>query len=570
MKKKGFTLTEIIVTITIIGILALLGLNYVKKNVNRYDPLFYYQAYDALTKGFADAVAHNVTLDGEGLCNYFLTIWNVDEANSFCGPGEAVTDPGDVSFLNPNEFKIKYASKFNFNILKNIADSILALDKMIVGSAFASSVDLTGPCPPNLAQQLNEGNTMAQEGMQYGCSYTIDNNGNTVWQPSLIDNPQVYTHPIECDQYSHFVEPDKCLPNCNCLSYNHYIGIGGDFATTFYSYCSHYQHCSYQNTDVQWSTYCSNQCCQNAHLCANYSCDCDGFNLAQAQSNMSRFYNLCGHNLQYWIVQCATISSCNCTDFKSAVAQGTVSAFISACGHDLQYWENKCPDEPTPNCDCSGYSAAVAQGTVASYLSSCGNNAEYWENLCGEEPPPVPEETDELIGIIKTQYGLIFEFYSNITFTLGQDASGNDVNLTYFKIKVSKQGNDTLMPVYFIVYPATQELFPASPELVDNKTVLPAFLSSDFNNHKNSPVTKYTTYRSARCEKETKDPVSNNYIIPPSHAAYTHFVNANNLSSLYLTDYCSDNNHIIWLDNEAKNAPRSSLEVKTAPPNGMR
>ena len=98
MKKKGFTLTEIIITITIIGILSLLGLNYVKRNVTRYDSLFYYQAYDALTKGFADAVANNVSLTGAGLCNYLLTVWNItDKENSSCS---------EVAMINYSDLKL--------------------------------------------------------------------------------------------------------------------------------------------------------------------------------------------------------------------------------------------------------------------------------------------------------------------------------------------------------------------------------------------------------------------------------------------------------------------------------
>jgi len=108
MKKKGFTLTEIVIAITIIGILSILGMNFVKKNVSRYDTWYYYQAYDALTKGFADAIEHNVnTGSSQSLCNYLLTIWNIDSANSSC-TATAQLSVFDKFFAN-NLFKNMFA-----------------------------------------------------------------------------------------------------------------------------------------------------------------------------------------------------------------------------------------------------------------------------------------------------------------------------------------------------------------------------------------------------------------------------------------------------------------------------
>ena len=397
--KKGFSLTEIIITITIIGILSLLGLNYVKKNVTRYDSLFYYQAYEALTKGFADAVANDVTLDGEHLCNYFLNIWNIDVAHSYCGAQEvAIINPTKTGLLN----HIAKAGSYIFNnFLMTPVYGYLNWGEIATQPGYLGHwqngeyhFDSDEPCPP--------GQIMGQQG--------------------------------------------NCIKDCE-FPYKHWDSSMG---------------------------------------------------------------------------QCKAECSC--------------AAYLYYDNHGLsEIWSQDCGSVPT----------------------GCGPTTPCWvTNTC---PYYLPK-----VGSILVQNGLMFDFYSNINFTAYEDTENeaNSLNLTYSVITVSKPDNENITPIYFLIYPENKELFPISSEIIDNKNLLPTYLISDHNGRQNKPVTNYVSYRTAKCEKETKIPGTNNYILPHSHMAYAHFVDISNLNN-YSQNYCSGAESINWLVPGAVTAPRESLELMT-------
>ena len=84
MRKKGFSFAEMMLALTIIGVISVLGYNYVKKKIENYDKLFYYTIYKTLTDGFADAIYNNKSLDNQGLCEHFSQIFSIQ--SSSCSP----------------------------------------------------------------------------------------------------------------------------------------------------------------------------------------------------------------------------------------------------------------------------------------------------------------------------------------------------------------------------------------------------------------------------------------------------------------------------------------------------
>ena len=472
MKKKGFTLTEIIITITIIGILSLLGLNYVKRNIPRYDPLYYYRAYDALEKGFADAVANEVPLTSQDFCSHLLTIWNVDLTRSSCNLEVAMIKPSGSDFFNSLKFNAsKYIARKEF-ILRKYSEKLF--DKLAL-PVYASF--LHGEEPPQ-----NDNCTPCP------CWDPNEHNGQM--------NPPVQ----EVDYYAHCMNPEGC---------------------TFYDWLD--QHYVFPcappdppdhdcGSGYFWSTvldHCVIICPPPLVAIGYYSCSIpdNGY-------------------------------ECTCDSYRNVInsnSQQIINEFINHCGN-LEWWEDDC------------------------YVDPCATDV----TLC---PPP------DIIGTIYTQNGMKFDFYMDTTFALPAQEGEEATNLTYFSIKATMPNSTNLEPIYFIVYPANKELFPVSPQLVENKNILPTYLISDKNNNKNSPVTKHITYKSARCEKETKIPLSSNRITPDSHKAYTNFVYTYGLSNIYFSDYCSGAetiNAMNWINQAAKNYPRKSLELRTASPNGMR
>lgn len=597
MKKKGFSLTEIIITITIIGILALLGLNYVKRNAIRYNPLFYYSAYDALTKGFSDAVANDVPLTGVGLCNHFLTIWNIDSANSYCDP-IAMVNSSDLKMIK-KEPGILLTIKLN--IQNVIADKKVVVDRFLTKmfDKTASPVyagdyigDMPGfesagttypsgcgpcPCPPEGRGNDNHGgvaNPLYQYcGFASGCRTEATLNADQ-WGNHEVAFPCNST-PNQCSNSQVWVESlgQCCNPcgenqvrsttSCECISTCTYKRFINSLSST-------YDISSFINT-------CHNTISYWADLTLENYCNCYNYRNTQ---NINTFVNYCG-TVERWNDICAAgFDTCNCPSPRGFSQNGNYESdlsnakFLLQCGHLgntawwVNYWnttyQTACVSPYA--CNCDGYNSAVAANDIDTFINFCQNTAESWATQCQPEPS-LPPET--LVGSIMTQYGLKFEFYSSTSFVIGQNAEGQDIYSTYFTIKVSKP-NSNLADVYFLVYPGTKEIIPISNQIADNKKILPTYLTSDANNFKNQPVTHYTTYRSAKCEKDTVDPSSQQALTPLSLAAYNHYVTTNNLTGTLPANYCDNTESINWIDSSAEQAPRSSMTLKTDSPKGLK
>ena len=484
--------------------------------------MFYYQAYDALTKGFADAVANNVSLTGAGLCNYLLTVWNItDKENSSCSE-VAMINYSDLKLLKPSEQNVFV--KFKSDFINVIADKKVIFDNILEKIIYNFSM------PAFAVGQQGSGNN---EGFLEGCQ--------------------------KCPCWEDF--------STNIGAPEPQPGEAG-YAPYLYQYCDNPVGQQY-GCIVNWwfdSFACTATLCYPEH--DNYSC-----------SPTMEYDNLAGRccpicNNGYRIPgTCECVDRCSCYVYRNSVQSGIVSEFYSECGHNNAQgipWENACPQNNNDNCTCDFYYHAKELQILGIFTNACGTqNSEGipWGNVCNDGSP-----VTYVVGTIYTTNGLKFEFMSDVSFVLTKDENGDDVNSTYFTIKVSKPGSN-LADIYFLVYPESKELIPVSPQMIDNRNILPTYLTSDFNNEKNGPVTDYTTYRTARCEKTTKIPSgSNNFttVIPPAHTAYADFVTSNNMASMYNINYCSGAGNISWKSLTYRNAPRSSLTLKTDSPKAIR
>ena len=490
MRKKGFSLTEVLIALTIVGILSLLGLNYIKRNASNYDKLFYYSAYEALTQGFADAIANNNSLTSTGFCNYLLTIWNVDTSKSTCNSMSASRAATMERFSktqnigNSLNFSTMYKNKLE-KIYKMIAE--LFNKTSLPAYAVYNQNENCPSCPcPAPGQNVDPSNSWyAWCGNTTGCQCDnwLGNMSCTPCQPS-------HGYAVPLSQAPNQVDPNippvsSCTPP---LVRNSSWGSG----------------CYYPDF------------CQNC---------IEG----------TSFYN------QH---QSGCIMECNPAPPPNTCDTGMHWDNITGqCIYDGDW--DPCEQCLEDNPSLYGFTADACE----TYLNG---------TLCNE-----PTATQSLVevGHITTKNGITFRFYSELTYSL------DDFNMNYFAIKAElpKNPNDA----YFLVVPETKELFPITPDMIDDEKLLPTYLTSDYQNYKNTPITDLTTYRSARCTVETIRPPLAILIIPFSHNAYSEFINIAGLDS-YPTSYCTGTKVINWIDSNAYTVPRNTVTIKTRRPKGMK
>lgn len=464
--KKGFTLTEVLIALTIVGLLSLLGLNYVKRNVSNYDKLFYYSSYEALNQGFADAIANNTNLTSTSFCNYLLNVWNIDTANSSCNSVNASREANTQRAAeikqasNAVQFMTMYKEKTPklFSIIDRLFNKI-SLPVYAVGQG-------GGPC---------EG---VWTGWPEGCDMQFNLDGSVSYFPRSPNHGYI------------IVEDNSCTPPFTYIN-NPSWGPGGCY----------------------YSTYCQN-CAHSQYFYSQHITNCE--------------------------------LECNPTPPPTTCNEGMHwNTTVGKCIYDGE-WD---PCEKCFEDDPSLY--GFTEETCNTYIDG---------TLCEELSTEITQSLTE-VGHIKTKNGIVFKFYSDLTY------STLELNVNYFAIKAELPKNSE--NAYFLVFPSTKELFPITPEMIDNEKLLPTYIISDYQNYKNTPITDFTTYRSARCTVVTERPPSRILIVPISHNIYSNFLSIAGLTD-YPSSYCSGTKTINWIDSSAYNVPRNSVTIKTERPKGMK
>lgn len=523
--KKGFSLTEIIITITIIGILALLGLNYVKRNATKYYPLYYYSAYETLMNVFADAVANNVNLTGVDLCNHMLTIANIDPNNSSCG-----TANNETSMIHLNEY-IYYSA---------MLDRIFG--NFLISPAFAAGVGMDNGSLPGFSHGLT---TME-------CNEYLNDLNHVptgVWVTG-------------CDQIP---EGGTGITGSN----------GGGGAN--YSPCDHcypeYLRANYGITAVdcelaQNNGTCNGRCPAGSGKIwdfVNHWCYYPGHTACEICLDPITYPN----PEEYGFNNAMCVIYRNNANTLCPGSGGNEEEEEEGCSEGMIWSEqfNKCIYDGDFNpCIVCNYSDPTDYGYTAEECSSYLNGPE-----CTNPGPALTP-----VGTIRTMNGIVYTFYSDLAYNYT-----DNVSWIYFAVKAKLP--KTNKEVYFIIYPKNKEITPVTPDMIDNKKFLPTYLTSDYGSYKNSPVTNIISYREAKCIidqgladimvgdiNSVRTRPANSTIITSLDLLYNHFIHMAGLTSEYPELYCRAYPNTSWLTPSASSVPIKSLSIKTEKPTGMK
>ena len=102
-KKQGFTITEILLALGIVAIIATFGFKITRQGIENAYNLYYYNAYYSLDLAIKDTVANNIS-DGEDFIEKIAKILNCDEDN---------IDKNNYSITTPNNIT------YTFNTINN-------------------------------------------------------------------------------------------------------------------------------------------------------------------------------------------------------------------------------------------------------------------------------------------------------------------------------------------------------------------------------------------------------------------------------------------------------------------